>query len=254
MLALRDLQAAFAGHLAGADRPDLLAVVTGGAIPAAARLEIYRHHVETSLGGALAANFPTVEALVGPDFFRRMAREFVRQCLPSQPVLAEYGQDFPSFIEKYEPASGLPYLADSARLDWALGLALRAPMGQRLTAADLATVPVGRLPSMSLRLAPGASVVRSAYPLDCIWQASQPDATEATVDLNSGPCHLLVLRRLDDSAFVSLSAGEAAFVASLLDGATLEAAAGAAFQADPAFELTVSFAHLLALEAFAAAQ
>ena len=41
-LALRDLQAAFAVHLAGADRDDLLAVVTGDTIPAAARLAVYR--------------------------------------------------------------------------------------------------------------------------------------------------------------------------------------------------------------------
>src|SRR5262249_60555936 len=94
MLALRDLQAAFADHLGGADRADLLAVVADGAIPAAARLEVHRQHVQASLGAALAATFPTVEALVGSDFFRRMARDFVRHHPPSQPVLAEYGEDF----------------------------------------------------------------------------------------------------------------------------------------------------------------
>jgi hypothetical protein len=254
MLALRELQAAFAGHLGGADRADLLAVVAGGAIAAAARLEVHRHHVQASLGAALAATFPTIEALVGADFFRRMSRDFVRQHLPSQPVLAEYGEDFPSFIAGYEPAGRLPYLSEIAGLDWALNLAFQAPMGGRLTAADLAAIPVERLPAMTLRMAPGACVIRSAYPLDRIWRASQSEAGQATVELNSGPCHLLILRRLEDSTFVSLSVGEAAFVAGLLDGATLEAAAGAALQADPAFDLTGCFAHLLALGAFAALQ
>src|SRR5215475_6164343 len=180
MLALRELQAAFANHLIAGDRPDLAAMVSSGRIPAGARLEVHRHHLRQSLGAALAVSFPTVRALVGPDFFGRMTSDFVRQCLPSRPVLAEYGQDFASFIAGYEPAGGLPYLSDSARLDWALNLAFHAPLEPRLAAADLADVPVERLPAMSVQLASGTSVMKSAYPLDLIWRASQPGAAAGT--------------------------------------------------------------------------
>src|SRR5882757_1139597 len=121
--ALRDLQAAFAAHIMGADRADLVAMVVADTIPAAARLGVYRHHVFESLGTALAATFPTVQALVGPDFFRGLAHTFVGHALPSQPVLAEYGADFAAFIAGYDAARDLPYLADVARLDWALNLA-----------------------------------------------------------------------------------------------------------------------------------
>jgi hypothetical protein len=253
-LALRDLQAAFAAHIMGADRADLVAAVAGDTIPAAARLGVYRHHVFESLGTALAATFPTVQALVGTDFFRSLARAFVGHALPVQPVLAEYGADFPVFIADYAPARDLPYLADVARLDWALNLAFHAPIEDRLQAADLSTVPAERLPSLSIALAVGSVLVSSRYPLDRIWEISQPGAASETVDLNSGASNLLVLRRLDDAAFVSLSAGEAAFMAALTAGMSLERAAGAAFQADAAFELSTSFARLLALEAFAALQ
>src|SRR5262245_27805286 len=54
-LALRELQAAFAAHVAGADRAELVDAVIGDAIPAAARLDIHRHHVFDSLRAALAA-------------------------------------------------------------------------------------------------------------------------------------------------------------------------------------------------------
>src|SRR5215475_9159085 len=107
-LTLPDLQQAFSVYLAGADRPDLAAEVLSDAIPAAARLRVYRHHVMDSLGAALAATFPTVQALVGADFFRDLARAFVVHALPRQPVLAEYGADFPAFVAAYEPARGLP--------------------------------------------------------------------------------------------------------------------------------------------------
>ena len=85
MLELRDLQAALADHLVTCDRPDIVAAVAGGSIAAAARLEVYRHHVQHSLGVALAATFPTVRALGGADFFGRLTRDFVRQC--QTPVL-----------------------------------------------------------------------------------------------------------------------------------------------------------------------
>ena len=175
-LALRDLQAAFAAHLAGADRADLAAEVLGDAIPAAARLGVHRHHVFESLGSALAATFPTVQALVGADFFRGLARAFIGRSLPTQPVLAEYGAGFPAFIAGHDAARDLPYLADVARLDWALNLAFHAPAGGRLAAADLAALPADRLPSLRLSLAPGTVLVCSPYPLDRIWAASQPEA------------------------------------------------------------------------------
>jgi len=253
-LALRDLQAAFAAHVTGADRADLLAAVAGDTIAAAARLGIYRHHVFESLGTALAATFPTVQALVGADFFRRLARDFVALSLPAQPVLAEYGAGLPAFIAGYEPAGGLPYLADIARLDWALNLAFHAPEGRRLAGADLAAIASESLPSMSLALSAGAALLRSRYPLDRIWQASQPGAAGETVDLNSGGADLLILRRAHDAAFVSLSAGEAALIAFLIEAKSLEIAAAAALQVDPSFDLSISFARLLGLGAFAALQ
>ncbi len=252
--ALRELQAAFAAHLAGAEQASLLAEISGGAIPAAARLRIHRHHVLESLSAALAATFPTVQAVVGADFFRRLARDFIGRSLPAQPVLAEYGAGFPAFVAACGPAADLPYLADVARLDWALNLAFQAVPGVRLAAADLAVLPATDLPSLRLALASGSTLVVSAYPLDRIWRASQPGAGEGTVDLEEGGAQLLVLRQAEDSAFLSLSTGEAAFMDVLAGKSSLENAAAAASRADTAFDLSASFARLLGLGAFAALQ
>ena len=136
-LALRELQEAFAAHLAGQEQPALAAEIG----PAAARLRIHRHHVLDSLASALAATFPTVQAVVGTDFFTGLARAFIVQSLPNQPVLAEYGAGFPGFIAGHAVVRDLPYLADVALLDWMLNLAFHAPAGARLAASDLAAVP-----------------------------------------------------------------------------------------------------------------
>ncbi|MDP2333905.1 MAG: DNA-binding domain-containing protein [Reyranella sp.] len=253
-LALPDLQAAFAAHVVGGDRADLAAAVVSDSISAEARLRVYRHHVTYSLGTALTATFPTVQALVGDGFFRTMAGRFVARELPAQPVLSEYDAGFPEFVAGYEPASGLPYLADLARLDWALNVAFHSPVDRRLAAADLAAIAVEQLPSLSIALSAGAALIRSRYPIDRIWNASQPGASAETVDLAAGRADLLVLRRPDDAAFVVLDTGEAAFVASLAEGTSLEIAAEQATSTEPSFELSTAFARLLALEAFAALQ
>ncbi len=253
-LALHELQAAFAAHVAGRDCADLVAAVVGDSIPADARLRIYRHHVNHSLCAALAATFPTVQTLVGEAFFRRLAQGFVAETLPTQPVLAEYGAGFPAFVEGYEPARALPYLADVAQLDWALNVAFHSPEGGRLAADDLARVDPERLSSLSLALAAGAALIRSGYPIDRIWNVSQPGAATYLVDLDAGPVDLLVLRRSDDAAFIALAAGEAVFVATLAEGASLEIAAEQAMSAEPSFDLSTAFARLLSSEVFAALQ
>ena len=253
-LALPDLQAAFAAHVAGGDRTDLVAAVVGDSISADARLHVYRHHVRHSLSAALAVTFPTVQALVGEGFFRGLAQGFIAQALPAQPVLAEYSADFPAFVAAYEPACSMPYLADIARLDWALNVAFHSPVGRRLAAADLAGIPAERLLSMPIALSDGAALIRSRYPIDRIWNASQPGATADPVDLDAGRVALLVLRRSDDAAFIVLDEGDAAFVATLAEGASLEIAAEQAMGAEPSFDLSTVFARLLSLEAFAATQ
>lgn len=254
MLTLRDLQAAFAAHLGGEDRVDLADAVMGGTISAAARLRIHRHHVRQSLAGALASTFPTVQAIVGEAFFQTMAQAFVLRELPEQPVLAEYGARFPAFVSGYGPAGTLPYLADMARLDWALNLAFHAPLGDRLTVSDLANLPAERLFDLKPALAIGSTLLRSRYPIDRIWHASQPGTSVRSVSLEEGPAAVLVVRGPDDAAFASLELADATFVAMLAGGASLGEAAEEALCVEPSFDPSTAFAKLLSLQAFAALQ
>ena len=254
MLALRDLQVAFANHIRGEDQSRLEAAVVGDTIPAAARLRVYRHHVEQSLAAALAATFPTVQAVVGEEFFRAMVRRYVIEHLPHQPVLTEYGAGFPEFIAGYEPAASLSYLADVARLDWVLNLAFHSPVGERLTAGDLSALPAEGIAGLSLTLAPGGAVFHSDYPIDRIWQISHPGTAGETIDLDAGGVNLLILRREDDAAFVGISDAEMAFLSAVERGSTLDSAAQAGFQIDGAFNPSTTFGRLLALQAFAALQ
>ena len=249
---LRDTQAAFAAHLAGHDRPDLVAAIAGDSRIALQRLQLHRHHVTRSIGAALAATFPTVAAVVGQEFFGRLANGFVAGTSLKDPVLSRYGGRFHQFVAAKQEMHGLSYLADVARLDWALNVAFHAPFEPRLSVADLARCPQDSLPGLSLRLPAGTSLIESAWPLDLIWQASQPDTSVDRVDLAEGPFYLLVFRRPDDAAFAVLSAGEAAFIKCLLEDDRLASAAQHASQEEEDFDLAATFGRMLGPQLLAA--
>ena len=55
---LRDIQSAFAAHLAGDDRPDLVSAIDGNPRTAVGRLQLHRQQTALSLTSALAATYP----------------------------------------------------------------------------------------------------------------------------------------------------------------------------------------------------
>lgn len=79
------------------------------------RFAAYRNNVLVGVTDALAERFPVVLRLVGDEFFRATAGVHARTAPPRTPMLAEYGAGFPAFIEDFEPARELPYLAALVR-------------------------------------------------------------------------------------------------------------------------------------------
>src|SRR5690349_21386061 len=94
--------------------PDLVGPNGKGATK---RYNVYRNNVTVGLIEALAAIFPATQRITGVEFFRAMARFHVRATPPRSPLLFEYGHEFPDFIERYEYARAMPYLADIARIE-----------------------------------------------------------------------------------------------------------------------------------------
>ena len=112
--------AVFAGALLDPDLATPAAVAGPKSKAARKRYNVYRNNVTVSLINALAAVFPATLRITGGDFFRAMARFYVRATPPTSPLLFEYGYDFPNFIEQYEYAQSVPWLADVARIERAL--------------------------------------------------------------------------------------------------------------------------------------
>jgi len=145
-----------------------------------ARFAVYRNNVVVSLVGVLADTFPVVRQLVGEEFFGAMARAFVREHPPRSPVMQAYGDTFPAWLEAFEPAAALPYLADMARLEFARLRAFHAADAAAIEPAALAAALAEpqQIASMVLTLHPSLAVVASAHPVVSLWAAHQLEAAE----------------------------------------------------------------------------
>lgn len=110
-------------------------------LPSRKRFAVYRNNVIVGLIEALQTSFPATCRIVGEEFFRAMARDYVRQEPPTSPILFHYGEHFPGFIADFEPARTVPYLADVARIERACIEAYHSSDQQALGLDALAGIP-----------------------------------------------------------------------------------------------------------------
>jgi predicted CoA-binding protein len=82
---------------------------------------LYARHVHASLTRAIVERFPATVWLAGSTLVQEAAAAFTRGYPPTRPCLAEYGESFPAFLDKWPEAAHLPYLAQFATIDWHLG-------------------------------------------------------------------------------------------------------------------------------------
>lgn len=242
---LADIEDAFAAALVDPSLPTPAGVLGRGPRPDQRRFAIYRNNVLAGLTQALRHRFPVSERLVGERFFGAMARDYIARHKPASPLLVNYGDDFPTFIEGFEPAGDLPYLADVARLEVAWSQAYHAAEATPLELDALTGVAVQDLIGARLKLHPSARLLRSSHPIAGIWAAHQTQGEVIAPDRWEGE-DVLVLRVDAQVVLHRLAAGRHPFLRTLLADATLEAAGEAALAQAPEFDLGSGLVGLLA--------
>lgn len=228
------------------------ALVTGpNRKSAVKRYNVYRNNVTVSLIDALAAIYPAVQRIVGAEFFRAMARFHIRATPPTSPLLFEYGRDFPDFIETYEFARPLPWLADVARVERVWLDAYHAADGGTLTSEGLAAFPPERLAEAILVPHPATRIVRSKFSALSMFLANRSEASEEAIDATT-PEDALITRPGMDVFVRRLPPGGAAFLRRLVAGEPLGEAASAAFAANDSFDLAANIGAMIEAGAFRA--
>jgi hypothetical protein len=213
--------------------------------PGPKRFAVYRNNVVVGLTEALKDAFPAVHRIVGEDFFRAMARAYVMVEPPRSPILIEYGAGFPDFIQQFEPAAVLPYLADVARIERAWTEAYHAPEASPIDPSAFTAISRDQLPAIRLTLHPSLRLIRSRFPALTIWQMNIAGGVPALVDFNAGGEDVLIVRPMADVEARSIPDGSLEFIQALIDERSVLAALESALIANPRFDLLANLSDLM---------
>lgn len=245
--------AAFAPGLTNPEKTAPEDVVAARGKGVVKRYNVYRNNVTVSLIDALAAIYPAVQRITGVEFFRAMARFHVRATPPVSKLLFEYGRDFPSFIESYEYARDMPWLADTARIERAWLDAYHAADAAPIKAEALVSVDPSSLAHVRFVPHPAARIVRSRYPAVAIFAMNRADGPVSP--LCSSDAEDALVTRPDEDVIVSrLPAGGAGFLIALIEGEPLGAAAEAAFEETDSFDVPANLAAMISAGVFTGIQ
>jgi hypothetical protein len=213
-------------------------------------LTIHRNTSMKGLVDALAANYPTVAQLVGEEWFRACAVEYVRAHPAGSPVLATYGEAFPSFLLKLPQAAELPYLPDVARLDRLWVESHTAADARTLTPGDLRALPEAGLATQRLALHPAVRIAWVEHSAATIWIHHRSLSTGVPLNVDDVEEGLLLTRPLGKVEHQPLDRAMFGFLEALSRGAPLAQAAEAALTIDPEADIARTFAQTLAAGSF----
>ncbi len=248
MPALHELQRCFVAAVLDGDSDGFEPHVRAAGWSGARRVQVYRNNTRLGLTGALEAVYPVVRRLVGEGFFCYAAAEYIDRHPSRSGDLHEYGGALPEFLESFEPAAGLAYLPDVARLEWSYHQVFHAARHAPLDPQALAKVPAARQGELRFRLHPAARLLESPFPILRIWQGNQEDASQtASVDLSEGGVKLLVFRHETlDIEFQPLQDGEFHLLRAFAEDCDFAAACARAMAAQADFDLPARFCRQVA--------
>ena len=207
---------------------------------AATRFNIYRNNHVVGLADALSKTFPVVQQLIGEQFFRSAAIEYVRRHPPASPVLLLYGDQFPDFLATLPGIAKVKYVVDVARLEWARIFSLNAADATPIPIQALSDIDPEILISIRFVMHPSLQVLSSDWPVLSIWRDCQQESG-VKVNLSNHERLMLVRYGFEVSSWL-LSAAEYAFIQTLFNGGTLGEAAEAATLIESDFNLAEQLA------------
>jgi hypothetical protein len=245
MLDNRALQSKVARAVLHDGEVELAPLLAKGAFDPLRRFNIYRNNTFASLTATLVAVFPVTLQLLGESYFRFVAGAFIRQNPPQEARLVRYGDSFADFLSGFEDIGAMPFVAETARLEWAIAEALDAPVPaacglEQLDGGDAETVP-------ELTLQPSLRLLVCRWPALEIWSAHQAGGNiETLAGLGRRPERIALWRNSENIRFLRLDAPHLAFLHALKTRANLEHAVGHVLARAPGFDLATAFAGLFA--------
>ncbi len=193
---LRELQRQFKSEvLLGQQSTDLQNLIEAGSFRTDQRINVYRNNIEATLVESLESIYPVSHALVGENYFRHMARAYVREHAPDTGDLRNYGEHLPQFMHSMPGTENFAYLFDIAKIDWACHISFHAVSEIHLPITSLSQFSVDVYESLLFTMNPAAAAVRSEFPIFDIWDYATSDNTDKPApDINVQGQQVLICR------------------------------------------------------------
>lgn len=243
MLPLESLQRMMTASILGPTSSRLGSELEVRGANAVDRFGIYRNNSLLSLTEALAVNFPVTVRLVDDRFFRWVSQGFIRQHPPREARLCAYGAELPAYLARLPACRTVPYVAEVARLEWAIALSLQAEEVVSCSIAALSRLG-NDAGAARLRLQRSLQLIPARWPVVEIWSAHQKEPIELPCGIARRASHVEVTRHAHRICLTALPLGRFAFRRGLAKGLPLDAAVDRAMSRDPRFEPAIELAAL----------
>lgn len=237
MLSLFDIQNHFKNSVIQQQNNRLNQYIIENNISADQRLQIYRNNVFITLTETLQSIYPTIQKLVGEEFFSAIAYEYIKQHLPISGNLHDYGNYFAKFLFSFPHAQSLPYLPEVAQLEWAYHEVFHESNANTFDLKKLEAIPIEQHNHLKFKLNPASRLFTFDHPVLTIWQFCQQNSPTETLDINTDGEKILIIRRQLDVSFKKLTDGEFCLLSALNTGLILEQACAYTLQAEPEFNI-----------------
>ncbi len=182
-------------------------------------IERYRKSRTARFNKILQSTYPVCHALVGDNYFKQLAHFYQKEYLHDEPELTFYGKYFSAFLHSPNLHQNLVYLPDMARLEWACYQILQGSFIAGMEVNKLSEIPTKKQGLLKFTLGATHSLFTSPYPIAAIWQQHfKPPELHREIDLNEGPCEMLVYRSGWDLTLEPLSKSEYLFLSCIEQG------------------------------------
>lgn len=240
MSPLATQQQALLGALLAPPRGPQARTTTAHFAPWARGLAAYQANGHALAERCLRAAYPVVAALVGDESFAALARDFWHHHPPVRGDLAHWGDALAGFVANARQLADVPYLADVARVEWALHRAAGAPDGIA-DPASLALLASADPDRLGLCLPPDTTVLTSDWPVASLVTAhlyGEPpmDTVAQRVQAHRGE-NTTVWRQGLRPRIAACTHAAAALLQTVIAGGSVLAGLQAALAADAGFDL-----------------
>lgn len=192
-------------------------------------LQIYRNNILSSLLRRLQNIYPTVQKIVGEDYFKFLIKNYHHTKL----------NNFYRFLAEFVPLQKLPYLPDIARVEWAQYESFIARDYKPLELEKLKNIIENNYATLKAKLNPAAQLFSSQFPILEIFRLAQEKYIKKHVfiDLSTSADKLLVCRKNYEVYIEKLSAGEFVLLSAIKNNLSLKKSCGVALAAEPTLNI-----------------